>query len=336
MSLITKHISRSFLLIVFAALSAVSVFAQAVPDDAPINSQKAGSVLIFNYYGSNSANRAAEDTRISITNTNLQAAGRVAVFFIDGATGNMSDGYICLAANQTISFLASDIDPNVKGYIIAVSVDATGRPNKFNYFTGSELIKMAAGYYADLNAETISALVESPTIFDGLGNGVAAWLKFDGVRYNKLPGELSVDYVPPIGNGNKTMIIVNQIGGSLFNGGKPDDLAELTGEVYDAATNVYPWQEGYIDACQLRKVITNDFPKTTPNMSTVLKPGGWYGWMKFKPTLPNRGVTGVVLYLNPQSRTQPSNPLRFTGGRNLHHLTLVTDELTIPITAPIC
>ncbi|MFN0109605.1 MAG: hypothetical protein ACKVZH_12180 [Blastocatellia bacterium] len=331
-----RSMSRLFLFITFAVLSASSVLAQAVPDNAPISDQKPGSVLIYNYYGSSGSSaidHATENTRISLTNTHLQQAGMMSLFFID-PVGGVLDVYICLAPNQTGSWVMSDVDPGVKGYIVAVSVDATGRPNKFNYFTGSEYIKMASGYTATVNAEAISALVDSPTVGANgpLENGVAATLKFDGLRYNKVPSALALDYIPAIGDGSKTMVIVNQIGGSLFNGAKPDDLGGMTGTVYDLATKAFFWQ-ATINSCQLRKVIANDFPQTSPNMSTVIQPG-LYGWMKFWPHGANKGVTGMVLYLN--TSTHAPSDSRYNGGRNLHHMRQTTDELTIPIIQPAC
>lgn len=331
MKLSIRSISQSLLLITFAILSASSVFAQAVPDNAPISSQKTGSVLIFNYYGSSSTNRMIEDTQVHVTNTHPQQVGMMSIFFIDPA-GDVLGTHLCtLYPNQPASFLMSDVDPGGKGYIIAVSVDQTGRPNKFNYFTGSESIKMPTGHSAAVNAETISALVESPTIGANgpLENGVAATLKFDGVRYNKLPSALVLDYIPAIGDGNQTMVIINQIGGSLLNGSKPDNLTSLTGTVYDVTTKAYFWQLGNINSCQLKKVIANDFPQTGPNMSTAIKPG-MYGWMKFWPHQANKGVTGMVLYLNTGVVPSASDS-RFNGGRNLHHLMQTTDELTIPL-----
>jgi hypothetical protein len=259
----------------------------------------------------------------------------MALYFIDTVSGVVMDAHICLAANQTGSWVMSDVDPGAKGYVVAVSVDATGRPNKFNYFTGSEYIKMASGYQATVNAETISALKEDPTLSDtGIQSGIAATLKFDGVNYNKVPGALVLDYIPAISDGNRTMVIVNQLGGSLLNGGKPDDLGGITGTVYDLATKAYFWQLG-VNNCQLRKVIGNDFPQTGPNMSAAI-PSGWYGWMKFWPLAANKGVTGMVLYMNSSTATVSASDSRFNGGRNLHHMRLTTDELTIPLVHPTC
>jgi hypothetical protein len=327
-----KHISQLLLPIAFAILSASFVLAQpgTPPNSSGISDQKAGSVLIFNYYGSHAYYREIEDTQIHITNTNLQNSASMSIFFIDPASGNVDNAYICLAANETGSFLMSDVDPGAKGYIIAVSVDSTGRPNQFNYFIGSESIKMASGHMAALDAETISALAPPPPT--GIQNNIAATLKFDGEHYDKVSSALALDHVPAIGDGNKTLVIVNQIGGSLLNGSLPDNLTSLTGTVYDRATNAYFWQVGNINSCQFRKVIGNDFPQTMPNMSGLITPGV-YGWMKFWPHGANKGVTGAVLYLN--TSTQP-NVFRFIGGRNLHHLALTTDELTIPVISPVC
>lgn len=319
MNLTIRSISQLLLFIAFAVLSASSVFAQTIPSD-----QKAGSVLIFNYYGSDSANPKGEDTKIHITNTHPQKAGMMAIFFISAVSGLTMDAQVCLAPNQTVSFKTSDTDPGEKGYIVAVSVDGTtGLPNNFNSFIGSASIKMLPGYLANLNAETISALAEHPGFNEGEGR---ATLKFDGVHYNQVPNILALDNIPAIADGDKTMVIVNQLGGSLPGNQRPDDLIGLTGIVYDSAATPYPWQEGSINSFQLRKVIADGFPNTTPSMSNVI-PLQSYGWMRLWPTMRNKGVTGAVLYLNKGDESGYGFP--FIGGHNLHHMSLTTAELTI-------
>ncbi|MFN0109604.1 MAG: hypothetical protein ACKVZH_12175 [Blastocatellia bacterium] len=325
MNFTTRSISQLFLLIAFAVVSASSVFAQAIPDSAPISDQKPGSVLIFNYYGSDWSNPKGEDTQIHITNTHPQKAGMMAIFFISATTGATANAQVCLAPNQTVSFKTSDTDPGEKGYILAVSVDVTtGQPNYFNYFMGSASIKMLDGYRANLNAETISALIQTP----GVANGDLweATLKFDGVHYNKVPNILALDNIPAIADGDKTMVIVNQLGGSLPGNKRPDDLTGLTGIVYDAATKAYPWQEGNINSFQFRKVIADGFPNTMPSMSTVI-PLQSFGWMKFWSTTRDKAMTGAVLYLNKGDDSGYGFP--FIGGHNLHHMSLTTAELTI-------
>ncbi len=330
MNFTTRFISKFFLLIAFAVVSASSVFAQVVPDSSPVSDQKPGSVLIFNYYGSKITNPKAEDTEINITNTNTQKMGTAAIFFIDSVSGHVADASVCLAANQTISFLTSDMDPGAKGYILVVSVDAaTGQPNYFNYFTGSESIKTEYGYLGSLNVETIAAMVASPA---GAPSGTTATLMFDGVHYNKVPASLILDHIPSVDGWNQTLVIVNQIGGSLVGNNRPDDLTALYGVMYDMSTKAYYWQVGNLNSFQSRKVIADDFPKTTPGVSTVLADGA-IGWMKFWPVAANKGITGAVLYLNKSTSPAVS---RFTGGRNLHHLTMTTDQVIIPVYPKNC
>lgn len=319
-----RSISQLFLFIAFAVLSASSALAQVNPDSAAISDQKAGSVLIFNYYGSDTTNPKGEDTQIHITNTHPQKAGMMAIFFISAVSGLTMDSSVCLAPNQTVSFKTSDTDPGEKGYIVAVSVDiTTGLPNYFNHFIGSEFIKMSPGYVANLNAEAISALAQAPGVNAGDGQ---ATLKFDGVHYNQVPNILALDNIPAIADGNKTMIIVNQLGGSLPGNQKPDNLTGLTGMVYDITAKAYPWQEGNINSFQFRKVIADGFPNTMPSMSTVI-PLQAFGWMKFWPTQRSKGVTGAVLYLN--KGDVPGYGYVLNGGHNLHHMSLTTTELTI-------
>src|SRR2546428_187252 len=90
------------------------------PDDPP-NDQMAGSVLIYNVYTSSAANPNAENTRINITNTSATANAFVHLFFVDGSNCGVADAFLCLTPNQTTSFFASDIDPGVMGYILAMA-----------------------------------------------------------------------------------------------------------------------------------------------------------------------------------------------------------------------
>ncbi|NDD65868.1 MAG: hypothetical protein EBZ36_18105, partial [Acidobacteria bacterium] len=105
---------------------------QSGPGDTPAavslpNQQKPASILIFNLYSS-SINNVTNDTRISLTNTNSVSPVMVHLFFVDGSSGSVKDQFVTLTQNQTTTFMASDIDPEVTGYIIAVAVDSNGCP----------------------------------------------------------------------------------------------------------------------------------------------------------------------------------------------------------------
>jgi hypothetical protein len=54
--------------------------------------------------------------------------------------------------------------------------------------------------------------------------------------------------------------------------------------------------------------------------------------MKFWSTS-NFGLLGAALNFNPSTATSPS---AFTGGHNLHKLTLQTGSFTIPVFPPAC
>jgi hypothetical protein len=67
--------------------------------------------------------QSPSDSQISLTNTNPVNPAYVHLFFVDGSSCTVADQIVTLTQNQTISFLASDFDPGVTGYLIAVAVD---------------------------------------------------------------------------------------------------------------------------------------------------------------------------------------------------------------------
>ncbi len=115
-----------------------------------------GSVLVYKLLQFAVVNPNTENTLITLTNTEASRTAYVHLFFVDGSNCSVADAFICLTPNQTASFLASDIDPGVSGYIVAVAVDKdSGCPMSFNYLIGSEYIKLASGHAANLTAESV-------------------------------------------------------------------------------------------------------------------------------------------------------------------------------------
>jgi hypothetical protein len=160
---------------------------------AGVSDQAAGSVLIYNFYASSASNPALENTRLNLTNTSETEDLSVHLFFVDGETCSVADNYVCLTKSQTMSFLMSDIDPGVSGYVVAVAVNSrTGAPIFFNQLIGDAYIKLASGHTANLGAEAIAAQVADPASTNA--SAMTATLNFDNVSYNALPlhGWLSV------------------------------------------------------------------------------------------------------------------------------------------------
>ncbi len=87
--------------------------------------------------------------------------------------------------------MASDFDPGVEGYIVAVAVGSNGSisgPIKFNFLLGDLLIRESSGHLANLAAVSISKF---STSIPNLGNGTAT-LDFNGSDYDRLPSTVAV------------------------------------------------------------------------------------------------------------------------------------------------
>jgi len=317
-----------------------------LPDDpavlptAQASDQQPGSILIYNLYNSSPVNANNENTRINITNINAAAPAYIHLFFVDGNTCNVADAFLCLTANQTATFLASDLDPGITGYVVAVATDEAGRPIKFNYLIGDEYVKMFTGHFASLGALAIPALTDE--LFVAANQGISAALIFNGVsNYQRLPQVLAVDNIPAPSDGNDTMIVLNRIGGdySIASG----RIGAFFGLLYDDAETAYSYSFN-ANMCQFRATFSNGFPRTTPRVGTII-PTGRSGWTKIWPTgtADNRpfggstdpiALTGAVLNKNSNLKTSSN---AFSGGHNMHHLTLTPNVVVlIPVFPAAC
>ena len=293
---------------------------------SPMSDQKVGSVLIYNVYTS-SIDPMRQNTRLSITNTEPTRPAFVHLFFVDGASCSVADSFLCLTPNQTATFLASDLDPGITGYAVAVATDATGCPINFNYLIGDEYVKFQSGHAANLGAEAISAIAGGLPVCDT--NSSTAALAFDGVSYNAIPHVLAADNLPSRADGNDTMLIVNRIGGNLGTGA--GTLGTLFGLFYDdqeigASFQFTP------GACQFRSSISNAFPRIAPRFEQFV-PAGRSGWFKlWEPGL--FGISGALINFNANATASAG---AFNQGHNLHTLTSTnTASYVIPVFPPNC
>lgn len=287
--------------------------------------QRPGSVLVFPLYTSSVANPNAENTRISMTNVHAARPAFLHLFFLDGSNCSVADNFICLTPNQSTSFLVSDLDPGVTGYLIAVAVDSKGCPVNFNYLIGDEYVKLTSGHSANLGAEAIAAISATPV--DCGAASSTATMNFDGLKYNLLGRVIAADGLPSRGDGNDTLIVLNRIGGNLGLGATP--LGSLFGIFYDDTENAvsFTFNSGL---CQFRSSISNSFPRITPRFEQFV-PAGRTGWVKIgiSGTSAEGAIIGAVLNLT-------SNQSGFTGGRNFNKVTLGTSNLVIPVFPPSC
>ncbi len=291
---------------------------------APPSDQKPGSVLFYNVYTS-ATDPNRQNTRINLTNIEPSRPAFVHLFFVDGSTCSVADAFICLTANQTVSFLASDLDPGVTGYMVAVAVDRNGCPINFNYLIGDEYVKFSTGHQANLGAESIPAVAGSFTPC----TTNEAILRFDGVNYAPIPRVLALDNVASRADGNDTLVIVNRVAGDLFT--TAATIRFLFGAMYDDAETLLSFS---VDprVCQFRSSVGNSFPRTTPRFEQAV-PAGRTAWFKFYSTL-DQGLFGAAINFNPNSAASAG---AVNGGHNLHKLTFTTSATyTIPVLPVSC
>jgi len=290
--------------------------------------QKAGSILIYPIYSSTPANLERQDTRINITNVDSTRRAVVHLFFHEDDSASVADMFLCLTPNQTASFLTSDMDPGVNGYLIAIAVDErTGCPINFNYLIGDEYVKLSSGHAANLGAEAFAALAGAPPICaDGLAT---VEINLDGVSYNAAPRVLAVDNIPSLADGNSTLLVIDRIGGSLATG--LSTIGDITGVAYDDLERPVSFAFSTTRR-QFRSVISAAFPRVTPRIP-ILIPAGRTGWMKFWRAT-DGSVIGCAINFNPNASTNAS---AFNQGHNLHKLTLTTTaSFTVPVIPPNC
>ena len=322
------HLLFSFLALAMMSMAALAADPGAVyPASSEVSDQKAGSVLVYNIYTSAASGGNTQNTRVNITNTSVTSQAFVHLFFVSSDC-SIADSYICLTPAQTASFLASDVDPGVRGYIVAVSVDASGCPNTFNNLIGDEYVKFSSGHAANLGAEAFASL--GGIVCDP--NSPTADLLFSGAAggYNKLPRVLAVSNFPSRADGNDTMIIINRIGGNLSTGAST--TGTLFGLIYDDGENPFSFSIG--GACQIQGNLSDSFPRTSPRLSVII-PAGRSGWLKIYNQSADNGLLGSVINFNASASAQAN---AFNGGRNMHKLTLTagTSTVTIPVFPPSC
>ncbi|MGH9803332.1 MAG: hypothetical protein ACRD82_23460, partial [Blastocatellia bacterium] len=277
-------------------------------------------------YTSSASAPNSQNPRVSLTNVHPQLPTNVHLFFVEGTSCSIADSYVCLTANQTSSFLMSDLDPGTTGYIVAVATDSRGCPVNFNFLIGDEYVKFQSGHAANLGAQAYSAIAGGLPACDQ--NSVTAQINFDGVSYDRTARVLSLDSVGSRADGNDTLLVLNRIGGNLGIGAST--LGAIFGIFYDDSENSVSFS--FSGGCQLRNSLSNNFPRITPRYEQFV-PAGRTGWMKLF-SQSDIGLTGAAINFNPNSASSAG---AFNQGHNLHVLTLSSAaSYVIPVFPPSC
>lgn len=287
------------------ALGALTLFSSVALAQYPIGNShlsdmKPGSVLFFNKYTSDPGNPQQSDTQINITNTSQNDDADIHLFLVDGSTCSIADSFVGLTKNQTTSFLVSDFDPGVTGYIVAVAVSG-GTPTRFNWLIGDEYIRENDGRQANLAAVAIAK--RSPGDVTTSGDGTAS-LIFNDAEYERLPNSVALSNFNSQVTDN-TQVNIYIPSPSLIGSEAPSASTIFT-IVYDDIEN--PFSTSIRIVCYTTFQLRN-LRVAGGNINTIV-PADRNGWIRFNGN--GSALLGASIQRGPV----------FMGGHNLHALTL--------------
>ena len=328
----TSHkFTRLFFALAALIVLAASALAGLPPANIGVSDQKAGSVLAFPYYTS----LGSSDTRLTISNTGNSDAN-VHMFFV-GADCNQADQYICLTANASASFLASEYDPSNSGFLLAVAVDNAGTPIKNNVLIGNAFVN-DGNYVGNYGAEAIWAFADRPAIL--AADQMSATLNFGTFPVGNpavnvaFYDELPTQHVAEIQSPNDSVgqrILVAGLAGSLISGGTSSAASQAgIGVAYNDGEKPGSYSSPFGGACIKSFIVSPTTPRVPGGLGSIaginnnaLIPAGRTGTLKW-----NTGGT-VGLILTPKQGTN-----KWSGIRTLHKTASAAKTLVIPVFTP--
>lgn len=275
----------------------------------PPSDQKAGSILFFAKYTSDTIDPQREDTRINITNIHTMQDIDVHLYFVDGSTCSIADAQLTLTPNHTVSFLVSDLDPGVVGYLVAVA-NYSGVPTQFNYLMGDAYYHELSGLTAMLPAMAVEKVSGGDLVVTPEST---ADLVFDGAQYERLPQTVAVSSFNSQVTDETTL--------SLFV--PTTNLGIGTNESHSIFTLVYDDTErvrstSFLIRCYRRLPLTG--LRVIDGMNNFVREGHT-GWIKMT-TMNERPILGAAF----------TRGLRFSGALNFKHISLLkTYTITVPV-----
>ncbi len=152
------------------------------------NRTPTGSAIFYSFYTSSPTDADHEETFFSLTNRHATQAALIRLLFVNSRNLEAEEYTLCLPANQTVHWRASELDPGITGHVFAIASDATGRPLQFNWLTGVCGVKNgAADAVTWQNAVTLAKHTSGVV----LPINQSASLLFDGTDYDRLPEQFA-------------------------------------------------------------------------------------------------------------------------------------------------
>jgi len=275
----------------------------------PPSDQKAGSVLFFAKYTSDTIDPQREDTRINITNIHPMQDIDVHLYFVDGSTCSIADAQLTLTPNQTVAFLASDLDPGVVGYLVAVA-NYSGVPTQFNYLMGDAYYHELSGLTAMLPAMAVEKVSggDLPVTPESTAN-----LVFDGAQYERLPQTVAVSSFNSQITDETTLALF--VPTTNLGIGTNDSNSIFT-LVYDDIERVR--STSFLIRCYRRMPLSG--LRVIDGINNFVREGH-SGWIKMT-TMDERPILGAAF----------TRGLRFGGALNFKHISLLPAyTITVPV-----
>jgi len=302
-SALQKRSKIVFGLALFLSLATPQVLTYAQTNSNNFSDSKPGSVLFFNRFSSNPINPAQGDTQISITNFNQSAPISLHFFLVDGGTCSVANFGTSLTQAQTTSFLMSDYDPGVFGYLIVVAESmTTGRPTNFNFLGGVAHIRENDGRIGALPGDITPDPVTSEFK-----------LKFNGSDYERLPTILAVTSFDSQVSVSSFLYIYSPPTDLYF--GESDNTVNIFCLIYNDAEQSR--SSSFSLSCYRQDSLANIFNRSGGINQHV--PPGRSGWIRLSGS--GSPILGSLI-------TRSS---RFGGGYNLHAISLTTHEIRVPV-----
>lgn len=275
----------------------------------PPGDQKAGSVLFFAKYTSDTIDPQREDSRINITNTHPMNDIDVHLYFVDGSSCSIADAQMTLTPNQTVSFLSSDLDPGVVGYLVAVA-NYSGVPTQFNFLMGDVYIHELSGLTTMLPAMAIEKVSGGDLMVTPEST---ADLVFDGTQYERLPQTVAVSSFNSQA-ADETVLALFIPTTNLGIG--TNESTSIFTLLYDDTERVR--STSFLIRCYRRLPLSS--LRVIDGLNNFVREGHT-GWIKMT-TMNDRPILGASF----------TRGLRFSGALNFKHISLLnTYTITVPV-----
>ena len=287
-----------------------------------VSDQKPGSILVYPYYTSNA--QAKSDTRVTLSNL-APVNVIVHLFFLAGNNCQQADQFVCLTKGASISFKASEQDPETTGYILAIAVDAMGNPISHNGLIGNAFVN-AGDVVGNYGAEAFANVSPAGTVaFDGNADPALHQLFLDSITpggYDRPADQFAVEIQSPNDAAGQAIVHVS-LNGNIATAAV-NVVAQLgTGLLWRGDEKQGSFVRFIAGNCQSINVINATTPRVPTGLGVFL-PKGSIGTLTYATS-----VGSVGLLLTPKSNT-------WSGIRTLHKTRTVNSTLTVPVFMPVC